>query len=253
MTFFDAFLTLGRTNRAIPECPVTEQQLLALMDRYDVDEGLVLHTVARDCDPNLGNAELGTIRSPRLHKVWGFDPAYAAEESAEEFLARALRGGAKAIMVNPLMRGIRVDRSPRLLELGALLCERRIPLLAVYRQWDPGPDTVAWYELADYCACFPDLPVICWDWRTRANRPMFDALATAANLHVSLSAVWQAQMLEAVCASLGPARLVFSMGLPSLDPGSFQAVVAYADVDASTKEAIAGGTMRRILEDARYA
>ncbi|MCP4620726.1 MAG: hypothetical protein GY844_30335, partial [Bradyrhizobium sp.] len=166
--------------------------------------------------------------------------------------ARALAGDVKAILLNPLMRGVRIDRSVRGLELAALLAERRMPLLAVYRDLREGENLIDWYELADFCNAQPDLPVIAWEWRVRANRPMFDALATTRNLRVSVSSLWQAQMVERICDSFGADRLVFSLGLPSLDPASFQAVVAYADIDAAAKEAIAAGTVRAIIEEADY-
>jgi len=223
------------------------------MDRYDVAAGLVMHTVARDADPELGNAELQGLRSERLHRIWGYDPALAIPETPAEFLARGLAAGVRAVMVNPLMRSIRVDRCTRVLQLAALLERRRIPLLLVYRQWDGRQDAIDWWQVVDLCQRFPALPVICWEWRARSNRPLFDALMAVDNLYVSLSSVWQAQMIEAITVDCGGrGKVVFSLGLPSLDPGSFQAVVRYADLSDEQKHGIAAGTMRRILEEADY-
>ena len=252
MKIFDAFLTIGRTNQAISECPCTQSQVLELMDRYNVQEALVVHTVARDSDPESGNAVLSKINSRRLHRVWAFDPAYVIEETPEMFLERALRNRAKAIMVNPLMRDIRLDRSKRLLALAKLLEQRRIPFLVIYRAYDSDEDVIDWYMLSDFCKKFPQLPVLAWQWRTRANRPMFDALAETKNLIVSLSSIWQAQMVEQICQTFGPHCLVFSLGLPSLDPGAFIPVLSYADISEKAKLAIADGNIRKILREARY-
>ena len=252
MTFVDPLLTIGRSNGALTSCPRTETELLRVMDRYDVREGMVMHTVSRDSDPELGNKALGSISDSRLHRIWGFDPAAAIPESSVEFLARALRNGAKAILVNPCARAIRLTKEPRIGDLAEAMAERQIPLLVLHRQWDSGQDLCDWYDLADFCRTHPKLPVIAWEWRARANRPMFDALAETDKLAVSLSSIWQAQMVEAICATFGPERLVFSLGLPSLDPGSFQAVVRYAGISDAERELVAGENVMRLLGEANY-
>jgi hypothetical protein len=251
MDFFDALLPIGRTNGACAESPADERQALELMDRMGVSEALVYHTAARDSDPELGNAALSDLKSNRLHKIWAFDPAYVIPESPKVFLKRALKNNVKAVLINPLMRAVRIDRSLRLLELAKLLEKRRIPLLAVYRQWDAGQDVIDWYQLADFCNMFPKLPVISWEYRSRANRPMFDALAQTKNLYVSLASIWQAQMVETLCDAFGP-RLIFSLGLPLLDPASFIGPVTYAPIPDKQKIAIAGGTIQKILREANY-
>jgi predicted TIM-barrel fold metal-dependent hydrolase len=251
MDFFDGCLPLGRTNNGVPESPIDEKEALTLMDRFGVSKALVYHTVARDSDPELGNAALTELKSDRLHKIWAFDPTYVIPESPKEFLKRALKNNVKAILINPLMRALRIDRSLRLLELAKLLEKRRIPLLAVYRQWDAGQDVIDWYQLADFCNMFPKLPVVSWEYRSRANRPMFDALAQTKNLYVSLASIWQAQMIETISDAFGP-RLIFSLGLPLLDPASFIGPVAYAPIPEKQKIAIASGNIQKILREANY-
>jgi len=252
MKFFDVLLPMGRTNNALPQSPCDQEQALRLMDRYDVAEAFVFSTTARDSDPELGNAVLAEVTHPRLHRAWAYDPACVIAERPAGFLQRCLANDVRAVVLNPLMRGLRIDRSPRILALAEVLQPRRIPVLATYRQWDAGHDVIDWYELADFCRMFPRLPVIAWQMRSRANRPMFDALAETENLMVSLSSVWQAQMVEQICETFGADRIAFSMGLPYLDPGSFQAVVTYAEATGAEKEAIASGNARRIMSEANY-
>lgn len=253
MRFFDSLLTLGRTNGAITEAPRSAEQALALMDRYDVAEAMVVHTTGRDADAELGNRVIAGIDHPRLHRVWCIEPACVVEEPAAAFVERALRGRARAFLINPRARNLRIDRCVRLHAIAGILERRRIPLFAAYRQWDAGQDVIDWYDLADFCNRYPNLTVIAWEFRTRANRPMFDALAAADNLCVCLASVWQAQMLEQICHRFGPRRLLFSLGLPALDPAMFQAVVSYAHVEPAVRSAVAGGTMQSILNEADYA
>jgi hypothetical protein len=257
--YFDAFLSLGRTNRAIPQCPVTESDALRMMDRYDVEEALVYHAVARDSDADQGNAAVGAVGSARLHRVFAFDPSIARRRAPESFVAESLASGARAFLLNPVATRIRLTKSPRVAALARHLESRKLPLLLVnyfppnaYAQF-ASDDDADWYEIAEFCGMFPRLPVLVWEQRTRSNRPMMDALALAPNLHVSISCVWQAGMAALISRLFGPERLVFSMGLPGLDPSSFQAVVAYAEVEQATRELIASGTLRRLLEEADRA
>lgn len=252
MELFDVLLSLGRTNRAVARCPCTESEALATMDRCGVSEALVFHTHARDYNPDAGNRELDGLRSDRLHRILAFEPAFAKRRSPEAFLNDALERDAKAVLVNPAMREIRIDRSVRILELAALLETRRIPLIAAYRRWDGSQDIIDWYHLADFCSRFPKLPVIAWQKRSRSNRPMFDALATAPNLRVVLSSLWQSQMVECVCETFGHERLLFSMGLPGLHPSSFQAVLSYAEIGDEARQAIASGNIKSLMREASY-
>ena len=252
LRFFDVLFPLGRTNKAFPRTPRYEHEALALMDRYDVDRALVFHTVSRDSDPEQGNEALGSLTSPRLSPVWGFDPAFLIAESAEAFLGRAVAGGAKGVMVNPCMRNILLGRSPRVMDLASAMARRRIPLVLAYWRTNPEDDVIDWYALSDFCRSYPSLPVIAWEWRARSNRPLFDALAATANLRIVLSSLWQAQSLDAICHRFGPERLLFSLGLPGLDPGSFQACVRYADVPEEAKRAVAGENLETILDNADY-
>jgi predicted TIM-barrel fold metal-dependent hydrolase len=249
--YFDAFLPVGRINRAAAESPKDFEGALAIMDRYFVSEALVYSTIGFN-DPELNNITVSEFKDSRVKTIWAFDPAYIIKESPEDFVKRAISNGARAIMANPLMRDWRVDRSPRFLELARVLQERKIPLILAHRAWDSGQDIIDWYSMIDFCNRFPDLPVITWEWRSRANRPLFDALAGADNLRLVLSSIWQSQMVRQLCESFGSKRLIFSLGLPLLNPGSFHGLVRYAAISEQDKQAIAAGNIRRIISEANY-
>ena len=252
MLFFDAFFPIGRSNSSVPDCPRTQDQALSAMRRWDVNRALVYHTVSRDSDPEQGNDAVAGLSDPALLQVWAFDPAYVIPENPEHFLKRALAGGARAVLLNPLMRRIDLRRSPRVGLLAALLAQRRIPLLLAYWKTNPEQDLVDWYSLIDFCLDHPELPVLVWEWRTRSNRPLFDALAGAGNLKIAVSALWQAQSIDQICETFGAQRLVFSLGLPHLDPGSFQASVRYAGIGDEAKLRIAGGNLEQLIAEASY-
>ena len=252
LAFFDALLPIGRTNGACPESPATEAEALAVMDRYGVSEALAFHVAGRDFDPVIGNHEIAHTESPRLHRIFAFEPAVPALPTPARFLDDALAAGAKAILVNPANRHVRIERSVRIRELAGLMAARRMPLIAAYRWWQSGEDVIDWYGLADFCRAFPELPVIAWQLRARANRPLLDAMAEAPNLRVVLSTLWQAQMLECLHDTFGPDRVLFSLGLPHCLPGTFQTVVTCADIPPAAREAVAAGNIRCLMAEARY-
>ncbi|MFI4911939.1 MAG: hypothetical protein ACIAQZ_09765 [Sedimentisphaeraceae bacterium JB056] len=249
--YFDAFLPVGRINRSAVESPRDFADALSVMDKYLITESLVYSTLGFN-DPELNNITVSEFKDPRVKTIWAFDPAYIIRESPADFVKRALSNNARAIMANPLMRDWRVDRSPRFLELAKVLEERRIPLILAHRAWDSGQDIIDWYSVIDFCNMFPDLPVITWEWRSRANRPLFDALAGADNLRLVLSSIWQSQMVRQLCESFGSNRLIFSLGLPLLNPGSFHGLVRYAAISEEDKRAIASGNIRKIMSEANY-
>jgi hypothetical protein len=253
MTFFDGFLGLGRTNKGTRDMPLTEIQALAIMDRFDVDKALVFHYLARDGDVEMGNEKLGKLVShERLPKVWGLETAAVVEEAPAHFVERGLESGARAFMVNPLHGRICPARSRRLNEIAALLAARRIPLLFNYGHPDSAENVIDWYALADFCGGHPELPVIAWEFRTRENRAFFDAMSQAENLMAPISNLWQSRMIPQVARSFGAARLVFSMGLPGLFPGSMQAPLLYSGLTDQDQRLIARGNLERLVEEADY-
>ncbi len=256
MKFFDVFLPIGRTNLGFSQSPCDVGQAEAVMDRYDIDQALVYNVVSRDSDMEMGNTAIAEMLaktpSGRLHMIWGFDPAYVITESPEIFLNRALANHVKAFVVNPNARKVRIDRSLRLAGLAALLEKRRIPLIIAPRQWEVQQDIIDWYLLSDFCQKYPALPVICHEWRARSNRPMFDALAETQNLTVAISGLWQTMIVEQIVTSFGASRLVFSSGLPTLDPGAFQGTINYANISEDQKLAIANGNITKMLQEADY-
>lgn len=253
LQFVDPFLPIGRTNFGFPKSPRTAEEALQIMDTYDVDRAFIYHTVSRDSAPEEGNGAIEQIENERFFRCWGFDPSFVIEESEEEYVTRALSKKAKAVLINPLMRNIALTKSPKILGISSLLQERRIPLFLLFWKTNPEDDVVPWYDVADFCNKFPRLPVYVWEWRSRSNRPLFDALALAENLRIPISSLWQAQMLDSIVQTFGDSRLVFSLGLPGLDPGSFQQCVRYADIPDESKRAIASGNILGAMEKADYS
>src|SRR3989339_1958862 len=101
---FDVLMPLGRTNGGFAESPCAEAEALAMMDRFGVGEALVCHTLARGSNPDAGHVALSGLKSPRLHRIFAFDPAWVAPRRPETFLTETLAAGAKAVLVNPGMR-----------------------------------------------------------------------------------------------------------------------------------------------------
>ena len=242
-SYIDAFITIGRTNRALKDCPRSASDVLHLMDTYGISEAMVAHTVSLDGDSELGNTAIDNINNGRLHKLWVFDPSITIKETPSEFLKRALSKNVKGIVVSSALSGININYSPRLAELALTLQERKIPLFFIYDQF---------YELAQFCQKFPELPVIARDWRTRSNRPLFDALAMTTNLRITIASLWQAQILSEISTVFSSKRLVFSLGQPYLDPRASITALRYSMITPEQKADISIENMRHILSEANY-
>jgi hypothetical protein len=217
------------------------------MDRYDINKAMVFHTVARDADPEEGNLALLSCKDERLSTMWALETAYLAEESVENYFRKAISCGVKAFYVNPCMIRLHIEKNSRLLELSKLMEVAQMPLDLLYWSQDAVDNIIDWYTLSEFCNMFPALPIIAWEWRARGTRALFDALAVTDNLHVIITQIWQAQSLETICKAFGSHRVLFSCGLPHLDPGSFQACITYADLPESDKRAVAYGNIEKLL------
>ncbi|MCF7854018.1 MAG: hypothetical protein K9N51_04410 [Candidatus Pacebacteria bacterium] len=245
--FFDGCFGIGRCNRQGSTAPTTVAEALAVMDQYDIAEALVYHYTARDCDPEVGNHALPEKLPSRLHRVWAIESAAVCPEPPATFVERALQQNVEAFLFSPMQTGFRLNESGRLAAIAACLAERKLPLLLTYRHINGGENLIDWADLTTFCRQHSNLRVLAGEWRTRVNRPLFDALAATTNLMISVSMLWQHRMIDQIVDAFGADRLFFSAGLPGLDPGSFQMPIAYAQISDNEKEAVAFTNLKNLL------
>lgn len=176
----------------------------------------------------------------RLNPAWAILPSQTGEQPEGEFFLREMEvAGIKALWAFPGEHQYSLNKLtfPTLL---ARLAERKIPLFV--------RDTVA--NITRLVAEFPELIVIAAGGLgpgslERSLRPILDSYP---NLHLETSSYIVDGLIEEFCERYGADRLLFGSGYPdNCSGGAALLRLMQADIDQTSKEAIAGGNLKRIL------
>jgi hypothetical protein len=259
LRLFDTCVTLGEMGAGVRS--LTIDNVLAVMDKHDIAEALVINNEARIRYPrSIENRRLLelTARIDRLHPVWALDPIGDPDlPTARGIVEEMLDAG---VRVARLMMGV----APPLLwlwdNLLTALEERRIVCLLDFV--DTGvhalastqsvPDSLAIDGLRDVCRAHPDLPMILShvSGGLGLSYPTLTLIRRVPNLHIDTTCIvdyWRVVLRE-----VGPARVFFATGMPFYDPSMVVSMIQYAnDVALRDQKAICGGNIRGLLEAVR--
>jgi len=259
LRLFDSCVTLGRTVcPGVPES-LTPDNILQVMDKYDIAEALVHDHEARMIRPRArGNRQLlETIKGmDRLHPVWILEPPESPDpREAYGMVQEMLDSGVKAAR---LMMGL----APPMLWLWDDLCtaleEHYVPCFLDFAplRFSPGagttqglPDSTAMEQLLDICLAHPDLPLILSHVSGGLGLayPTVPLMRRMPNLHTDVTGV--VNYWRRVAVSLGPQRVLFATGMPFYEPATFISNVQYAhEIDEEAKKRICGDNLRALLE-----
>ncbi len=222
--------------------------LLAEMATAGVDEALVYHSVARLADPAMGNALLPAALAghPELHPCWVILPPSTDEIPSGDALRSALRdAGVRTVRMYPG----RDSHSFSLAEWCsgdtlATLEDARVPLLL-------DAETVSWDEVHTVLRDHSDLPVVMTNCSYRHNRYLYPLFEAHETLRVELSRFMGAGAIEDVVARFGSRPLLFGTNMPQYTGTAAVGLLSYAEIEDDDRAAIAGGNLRRLLEEAR--
>lgn len=257
---FDSCMTLGRVvRRGTPES-VTAENILRVLDKYDIAEALVHHNEARLNTPrDLGNRRL--LREihglPRVHPVWVMAPLQPSDPGAAQAqVDEMLDSGVKAVR---LMMGLAPPLPWLWKDLLDALEAHRVPCLLDFA--DPryrgnagstagAPDSAAMEHLRRTALAHPDLPMVLSHvfCGTGLEFPFLSLLGEAPNLHLDVLGI--IKYWRIVAAELGPERVLFATGAPFVEPATFIANVQYArHLSPADKKLICGDNLRRLLRN----
>jgi predicted TIM-barrel fold metal-dependent hydrolase len=219
------------------------------MDAYGIDRALVTHTYAKWFSPPAGNARLmdAIASNRRLAACWVVLPAGTGEVPPEETqVTELLAAGARAARLCPVAH--RLSLEPWAVDrlLGALAA-RRVPLLL---DLDNGHWSEArpWPFVAWAARTYPALPLVLLREPQANLRTLFPLLDRCPNVIVETSYFQVHDGLALVAERWGAGRLVFGTGLPLWDPGLPVTGLTYAGLSPPDLAAVAGGTLRRLLD-----
>jgi hypothetical protein len=211
-----------------------------------VEEALVYHTIARDADPALGNSRLmEEIKGhPELHPVWVVLPHHTAEmPPPAKLLPEIAARGVRAVRMFPT----KTHHSYSLAdwsagELLSALEEARVPVFI-------DAEIIPWEEVRVLLKTYPHLPLVMANCNYRQNRFLYPLFEKFPNLYVETSWFMGAGAVEDVVERFGSRPLLFGTNMPRYTGTAGVALIAYADIGRKDKEAIAGGNIRKILEE----
>jgi len=252
---FDSCVTLGWNVLSRCPQPLTVQNILETLDRYQIAEALVHEYHARLIYPREhGNRRLmNAIRDkPRLHPVWVIEPP-----------KRPGRDAAGALVGGMLEAGVHAARLPLQVapplpwlweDLCAVLEEHRVPCFL-----DFGAESTAGSladsdvnGIRDIALAYPDLPLIFSNivGGLGIHYAIVPLIRRVKNLYIDITGILE--YWREVARDVGPDRVLFATGMPFTDPGIYISNVQYArGLDETARRMIYGDNLRRLLGGVR--
>ena len=249
MKFFDANVCYGPQKVQMPDVDYSLSALLHRMEEYRIEKALVLHSVAREHDPAVGNARLmEEIKGHApLIPVWAVMPHHTGEMDAPDMLTdKMVSSGVKAAALFPSAGAH--NFSLKRWSAGPLLdalAERRIPVIMGSEQ------TGGMEGLCEFALAYPKLTVIALNVNYRADRILFPAMEAAPNLVLETSTYKTYFGLQEFVKRFGAERLVFGSGMPAIDPAASVSVVTWSGLPQVQQEMIAHKNLERIIGEVR--
>ena len=254
LKLFDSCVTLGKFTSE--NCIVDAEQLLAIMDRYYINEALVHDYHARGVYPiEDGNRRLLNAISnrPRLHPVWILEPPILPGlKPSEKVVDELLDSGIRAVRLRLNSKGLFSWVWDDLL---TILENHRIPCFL-----DFGTQTSTLGSLAEHDVDnlyiithkHPDLPIILSHVMGGLGiHPAAIYLAyRSQNLYFDVTGILE--YWRTIAYDVSPDRILFASGMPFTDPGILVSNVQYTlGLDNSAKKKICGDNLRRLIGGVR--
>jgi len=244
LRFFDANVWIGRPRLGTPGAIFEPDDVRSALRRLGVTDALVVHRTAVEHDPTQGNRRC--LRAgggrPRLWPSVVLLPHHAdPRRRADRLLPRLLRQGARAVRLYPKQHGFVLNE----LTCGVIfdaLQQWRVPLVLDVAETD-------WPEVHRLVQSRPELRVVLAHGAYRAQRLVYPLLESFPQVYFELSQCHAHGFLEDVASRFGVERILFGSRLPVLDAGPAVAMVTYADLNPRDRQLVAGGNLRRLLDE----
>ena len=247
LDLFDANCMLGRIFAPKPGFPLTVEELLTVMDDFQIPEALVYHALSKEHHPAVGNRLLmeQIASCNRLHAIWVVMPSHTGEFPDEEQLVEqmaAQRVRAVRVFPHPDRHNFPLTRwgAGRLLES---LQRGRVPLFIDQEEID-------FDALHQLCRGYPNLPLVLSNVGYRCDRFLYPLCEEFSNLYIELATYCTHGGIETLTERFGAERLLFGTRLPYFTPGSAIGMLSYANISPADRQLIAGGNLRNLLKRA---
>lgn len=217
------------------------------LERHSISCALVSCTDCIEYDPITGNTRL-------IDSISAYENLFAAivmvpevgfgKGDAGRYLDSAIHSKAAAVRMFPR----KLRHSLKKWQVGDILnCmqQRRVPLMLWHME-------TGWDMIDSICEEYPDLPVIIEGNDQKLlyhNRYYIPLLKKHENLYLETHNLINDLGIEYLVNEQNIERLVFGTYFPYNDPNSSMMMVTHADIDEKTRQKIAGGNIRMLIDN----
>jgi len=249
---FDCNVLLGHRRAGGAHSFVTAEELVRELDRVGIEEALVCHADAVECEPELGNcALLEMVRGQaRLHPAWVCAPETPeADGGGERFVAHMLEAGVRLVRLFPTDFAHKL-RPWTCADLLGACAERQVPVMVDFSSGHWMQPAADWDGVHAVCARRPELPFILAHANIGSPRDLYPLLALHPRLYVETSYFLPQGGLEYVAGRFGAQRLLFGSAMPVYDAGGPLAMLAASALGQRQRVQVGGANLRELLEAA---
>jgi predicted TIM-barrel fold metal-dependent hydrolase len=246
MEIIDAFCGIGPWQKRDRLLPWKPDDILGLMDHFGIARALTHANFTSGGGNALhGNAILAeaAAREPRFMPAFAITPyPHADEPSIPDFLAAMRAAGSRAVWFMPQAHLPVREMYGELLET---CVARRLPVLL-------NRDTTTPADVATFLRDWPGLRLVLVGCSYMEDQWLFPLLKRHGELRLCVGQYYiPADSPHRFLREFPAERLVFGSGLPFFSPGGLLANLFYADITDAEREAILGGNIRTLLEEAK--
>lgn len=252
MEFFDCNCWYGIPMSPPLDPAPTPAEVLAEMDRVGIQRALVRNCAVFEESPEVGNPLTLQAReaSDRLVPAWAILPPQTGElGDVPSFLAAMKAAGVAALWAYPNAHRYLLNTTT----FGGLFEELQDRGLPLFLPREEGSGGLMCYATADeVLRDFPRLTLVVaghGSWgEDRYFRPLMERFP---NFAVDTSCYELDGGIAEICHKYGPHRLLFGTAFPIMRMGGAYLSLLHAEISDEDRAWVAGGNLRRMLEEAK--
>ena len=227
----------------------TTESLRAELDRLRIREAIVYHTIAAENSPVLGNRLLlEAIDSVEgLHPQWVVMPHHTGEMlRPKELIEDMKKNNIRSVRVFPgpdkyQFRLNEIESG----ELLGILNDVRMPLFVDH-------PLVDWSTIEWVIKNYPAMPLVITSVSYRVTRNIYPLMKHYNSFYIGTSRYFIHRGIEDFVERFGSHKFLFGTKMPYNAGGGPVSQLTYAEISDEDKALIAGGNLRKLLDDIRW-
>ena len=248
LSFYDANIWMGSLKGFPLAKEMPHSELPAVLSHYHIKGGLISHWRGCTVSAQEGNAALAEIEAElpeNCNIICTGLPLYPKDSGILPGIS-SMPESTRGVRIFPVTHKFEFTKWV----VGPLcrwLADRRMPLFIWHTE-------LKWNLLKELASEIPDLTIIVETQPQKIlyhTRTLFPLMKECHNILLETSNFIGSGFMEFAVRELGAERLLFGSFLPVNDPLAAMGMLLDANISESDKKMIAGGTLRRIIEEVR--